>query len=486
MALVAGVDCSTQSCKVVIRDADTGELVREGRAAHPDGTEVAPEHWWRALTEAVEGAGGLGDVTALGVGGQQHGMVALDSEGEVVRPALLWNDTRSAPQALRLIDELGGPLPWAQATGSVPVASFTVTKLAWLAENEPDNAARTAAVCLPHDWLTWRLAGGGPGKGISTVTTDRGDASGTGYFDPASDRYRMDLFELGLGHSAEVPRVLPPTVPPGQTDSPSALGSPCRPGPATTLLPLWVSGRYPAMWWSRSGPQAWCQPSARFRPATPEQSTSRAAPMPLDGSCLWWPRSMPHESSAVTATMLGVDLGRLSELALSAPPGSHGVVLVPYLNGERTRTGPMPPARSPDSPPPRHPPSWPGLRSKGSCAGSPTASTPSAARDGGAAGAAHRRWGQVRGAAQNRPGRFRGSGRRTSSGEYVADGGCPTGRLGPRPGQRDRPTGRRPGPRPTRRSRNPRCDCATGKRRSSRSTGPDRAVPGPPRCGHQL
>ena len=153
MALVAGIDSSTQSCKVVVRDAATGELVRTGRAAHPDGTEVDPQAWWAALTEAVDDAGGLGDVAAVSVGGQQHGIVALDADGEVVRPALLWNDTRSAPQARRLVEERGADW-WAATTGSVPVASYTVTKLAWLGEHEPDHAARTAAVALPHDWLT--------------------------------------------------------------------------------------------------------------------------------------------------------------------------------------------------------------------------------------------------------------------------------------------------------------------------------------------
>src|SRR3954463_11845332 len=140
--LVAGVDSSTQSCKVVVRDADSGRLVREGRAAHPDGTEVDPAAWWSALRTAVAGAGGLDDVAAVAVGGQQHGMVCLDEDGEVVRPALLWNDTRSAQAALDLIDELGGPQPWVDAVGLVPVASFTVTKLRWLRDHEPDNAAR--------------------------------------------------------------------------------------------------------------------------------------------------------------------------------------------------------------------------------------------------------------------------------------------------------------------------------------------------------
>ncbi len=107
MTLVAGIDSSTQSCKVVVRDADSGELVRDGRAAHPDGTEVHPDAWWRALTEAVEAAGGLADVSAVAVGAQQHGMVCLDEQAAVVRPALLWNDTRSAGAARELIEEFG-------------------------------------------------------------------------------------------------------------------------------------------------------------------------------------------------------------------------------------------------------------------------------------------------------------------------------------------------------------------------------------------
>src|SRR6478609_1583021 len=208
MALVAGIDSSTQSCKVVVRDADTGALVRSGRASHPDGTEVAPSSWWDALQSAIVSAGGLDDVAAISVGGQQHGMVALDSGGEVVRDALLWNDTRSAPAALDLIDELGGPQAWADAVGSVPVASLTVTKLRWLRDAEPDNAARVAAVALPHDWLTWQLSGA---TGLDTLVTDRSDASGTGYWSPTTGEYRHDLLELALGHDALLPRVLGPS-----------------------------------------------------------------------------------------------------------------------------------------------------------------------------------------------------------------------------------------------------------------------------------
>ena len=156
MTLVAGVDSSTQSCKVVVRNAETGELVRHGSAPHPPGTEVDPEAWWDALHTAIASAGGLEDVEALAVGGQQHGLVALDDEGRVIRPAQLWNDVRSAPAAEQLVLELGdgdreiGARRWAEAVGTVPVASLTVTKLRWLAEHEAENAARLAAVALPQ------------------------------------------------------------------------------------------------------------------------------------------------------------------------------------------------------------------------------------------------------------------------------------------------------------------------------------------------
>src|ERR687886_1043718 len=207
MPLVAGVDSSTQSCKVVVRDAGSGALVREGRAPHPDGTEVDPAAWSAALRTAVGEAGGLADVAAVAVGGQQHGMVCLDDDGEVVRPALLWNDTRSARAATDLIAELGGAQAWADAVGLVPVASFTVTKLRWLAEHEPDNAARTAAVCLPHDWLTWQLAGS---PALDALVTDRGDASGTGYWSPFTGDYRPELLARAFGRTPVLPRVLGP------------------------------------------------------------------------------------------------------------------------------------------------------------------------------------------------------------------------------------------------------------------------------------
>src|SRR5690554_967208 len=222
MTLVAGVDSSTQSCKVVVCDADTGEVVRSGRAPHPAGTEVAPAAWWDALLAAVADAGGLDDVAAVSVARQQHGMVVLDTGGRVIRDALLWNDTRSAAAALDLVEEFGaGAL--AARTGLVPVASFTSTKLRCLRDAEPENTARVAAVALPHDWLSWRLRGYGPegesplGPDLGALATDRSDASGTGYWSPASGDYDRELLTAALGHDAMLPRVLGPADAMGET-----------------------------------------------------------------------------------------------------------------------------------------------------------------------------------------------------------------------------------------------------------------------------
>jgi xylulokinase len=258
MALIAGVDSSTQSCKVVIRDLDTGALVRSGRAAHPDGTEVDPAAWWQALQHAFDDAGGIADVEAIAVGGQQHGMVALDTQGRVIRPALLWNDTRSAEAAAALTDEVGAE-QFATRTGSVPVASFTLTKLRWLRDNEPENAARLAAVALPHDWLTWRLLGYGPqgesplGPDLQALVTDRSDASGTSYFDATTGDYDRELLERGLGRADIVlPRVLDPSEAAGRTPEGVLVGPGCGDnagaalglgaGPGDVIISIGTSG----------------------------------------------------------------------------------------------------------------------------------------------------------------------------------------------------------------------------------------------------
>jgi len=330
--LVAGVDSSTQSCKVVIRDAESGELVRHGSAAHPDGTEVDPAAWWHALTEAAAEAGGLDDVAAISVGGQQHGMVCLDVAGQVVRPALLWNDTRSAAAARDLVAELGGPDAWADAVGSVPVASFTVTKLRWLAEHEPEHAARTAAVCLPHDYLTWRLRGG---NGLDSLTTDRGDASGTGYWSPARGEYLPDVLDRAFGASPLLPRVLGPHESAGRTPRGLLVG-PGTGDNAAAALGLGASEGDVIVSIGTSGVVC------AVAPAATADSTGLVAGF-ADATGAFLPLIATLNAARVldaTAGLLAVDHATFADLALAAPPGCDGLVLVPYLECERTPNRP--------------------------------------------------------------------------------------------------------------------------------------------------
>jgi xylulokinase len=329
--LVAGVDSSTQSTKVLLCQAEDGTVVDQGAAPHPDGTECEPELWWQALAEA--GNGLLDRADAIGVAAQQHGMVVLDQAGQVIRPALLWNDMRSAPQAAELIAELGGPAEWARRTGSVPSASFTVTKLRWLAEHEQGAAERVAHVLLPHDWLTWRLAGrdGGPVE----AATDRGDASGTGYFSPADSRWLPEIAEAALGHPVRLPRLAAPAEIVARTPGGTALsaGTGDNMGAALGLgvglgevvVSIGTSGTAYAVAAKPAADESglvagFADATGRFLPLVATVNAARIL--------------------TVTARMLGIDVVELDRLALAAPAGAGGLTLLPYLDGERSPNRP--------------------------------------------------------------------------------------------------------------------------------------------------
>lgn len=328
-SLVAGIDSSTQSTKVVLVDASDGTVVGQASAPHPDGTEVDPAAWWEALRQA--GSGLLDRAAALSVGGQQHGMVALDADGAPVRPALLWNDLRSAPQAAEVVARLGGPSACAAAIGSVPTGSFTVTKLRWMAEHEPDVAARTAAVLLPHDYLTWLLSG------RSSMTTDHGDASGTGYYSPADRAWRPDLaaWALDRAEAPILPALAAPSAVVGQTASGALIGAGTGDnmaaalglgiGPGEVVVSIGTSGT------------AFCVSP------TPSADPTGGVSGFADATGAYLPLSCTINAARVltsTAELLGVDLDSLAALALSAPVGANGLVLLPYLDGERTPNRP--------------------------------------------------------------------------------------------------------------------------------------------------
>lgn len=341
MTLVAGIDTSTQSCKVLVVEAETGRVVRQGSAGHPDGTEHHPDAWWSAFVKAADAAGGLADVAAVSVGGQQHGCVLLDADGAVIRPAQLWNDTKSAQAASDLTAELGADA-WAQAVGLVLVASFTVTKLRWLADHEPANAARVAAVCLPHDYLSWRLRGGFAAVGLEGLTTDRSDASGTGYYDPVSGEYRRDLLARALRRGESevagivLPRVLGPSEAAGYGHEALGLGG-ALVGPgcgdnAGAALGLGLGAGDVSVSIGTSGVVAAVS-------ETPVRDATGLVAGFADATGLYLPLTATINAARIVdaaARLLGVGYDEFDALALAAEPGAGGLVHVPHLDGERT------------------------------------------------------------------------------------------------------------------------------------------------------
>jgi xylulokinase len=336
--LVAGIDTSTQSSTVVIRRLEDGAIVAEGRAPHPPTTpprsEQDPRDWWRALMAAfAQVAPHLPSVAAISVGGQGHGLVLLNAADMPIRPAKLWNDTESAPDALGLLERLPAT-DWAARTGSVPAPALTVSKLAWTQRCHPEALARAARVMLPADYLVYRLGG--------RAVTERGGSSGTGYFNPVAncwDPALADLAAPGLdwdrllpaiidsGAAAAEMRALPEVeslagavVGAGSGDNmTAALGLGIRPG--DTVISLGTSGT------------VYTVTDVQVRNVT------GAINGYADATGRFLPMITTLNAAKVTdffRRLFGVDVQRFDAMALAAEPGSGGVVVVPYLDGERT------------------------------------------------------------------------------------------------------------------------------------------------------
>lgn len=340
MPVVLGIDSSTQSTKVEARDLATGQVLASASARHPatspPRSEQDPTSWWTAMRSALHELGEIRrQVVALSVAGQQHGLVLIDEHGAAVRPAKLWNDTESAPEAERLVAEWSAAA-WADATGTVPVPAITITKLAWVAEHEPEALARTAKVMLPHDYLTWRLTG--------RHVTDRGDASGTGWFDPVENRYLPELVARAIGDvefSGELPVVLDPDeaagpllpavaeelglpldvlVGPGSGDNMSAaLGLGLRSGDAT--ISLGTSG------------------TAFAVSATPTRDPSAAVAGFASADGAFLPLVCTLNATKVTDTVarwFALGPSEAADLALEAAADPGTVTVIPWFDGERT------------------------------------------------------------------------------------------------------------------------------------------------------
>lgn len=339
MPLVAGVDSSTQSTKVELRDATSGELAGSGRSPHravtPPVAEQDPADWWRAFEtawgQALDEAGRRADdIAAISVAGQQHGLVCLDADDRVIRPAKLWCDTTSAADADWLIDQLpAGAAGWAQACGSVPVAAFTIAKLSWLHRTEPDAWERLARVALPHDWLTLQLTG--------RLVTDRGDVSGTGYWSPVDGRYRWDLLAILDGDrdwGAALPEVLGPIDPAGRWHN-TVVGPGTGDNMAAALGIGLLEGDI-AVSLGSSGTVFGVSP-------TPTADPTGAVAGFADATGRFLPLVCTLNATKVTdaiGRLLGLDHDAFDAAAMSASAGAGGVTVLPYFDGERTPNRP--------------------------------------------------------------------------------------------------------------------------------------------------
>ncbi|MEV5610559.1 FGGY family carbohydrate kinase [Streptomyces sp. NPDC052225] len=335
MGIVAGLDSSPDFTRIVVCDADTGAVLRQGYAPHPLETaegggrpsDVDPQAWLLSLGEAA-GGGLLEGVQAIGVSAQQNALVPMDSQGNTVRPALVGGDKRAQVAAADLIDRLGSREAWAEAVGSVPQAALPIAKLRWLARAEPENAQRVGLLMQAHDWLVWQLLGRPARR-----TTDRGGASGTGYWSAASGAWRPDLVELALGQQAVLPEVLGPGDAAGTTPEGLIISA----GTGETMAAafgLGVQAGDAVVSLGASGSVMAVHHEALVDSSGAITSLADATGMHLP---------VVHTLNAVralrgTAEMLGLDGGpeELSDLAMKSTPGAHGLVLLPYLEGEKT------------------------------------------------------------------------------------------------------------------------------------------------------
>ena len=204
-----GIDCGTQGTKALLIDED-GKPQGRGYAPHAlierenGAREQEPQWWIDALRQAVRQAisqAPHAKVLALGVSGQQHGLVVLDEKMQVIRPAKLWNDTETAPQNEELVARLGGSAACLEKLGIIPLTGYTVSKLLWLKEKEPENFARIRHILLPHDYLNFWLTG--------KLTAEYGDASGTAFFDVRSRDWSTEVLDLIDGGTGQLKKAVP-------------------------------------------------------------------------------------------------------------------------------------------------------------------------------------------------------------------------------------------------------------------------------------
>ncbi|VVP92735.1 Xylulose kinase [Pseudomonas fluorescens] len=345
--LFLGIDCGTQGTKALILDAHSGEVLGQGAAAHSlisganGRREQDPAQWREAFTcatrQALIAAGVDGqDILGIGVSGQQHGLVLLDDQGQVLRAAKLWCDTESTAQNDRLLTHLGGEKGSLERLGVVIAPGYTVSKLLWTKEQHPQIFSRIARILLPHDYLNFWLTG--------RSCSEYGDASGTGYFNVRTRQWDLQLLR-DIDSSGRLQAALPELI-----DAHQAVG---------TLLPDIAEhlGLNPRAWVSSGGGDNMMGAigTGNIKPGAitmslgssgtvyayadqPNVSPDASVATFCSSSGGWLPLICTMNltnATGVIRELFELDIARFNELVAQAPIGAEGVCMLPFLNGER-------------------------------------------------------------------------------------------------------------------------------------------------------
>jgi xylulokinase len=345
--LYLGIDSGTQSTKTVVLDLATGEIVAHASQAYdlisglPAGhLEQHPEDWFAATKATVAAClAKLGDrrseVRGIGVSGQQHGLVVLDENDAVIRPAKLWCDTSTTEQCAKFEAAFGGTSGLIAKAGNAMLPGYTIPKLLWLKQNEPDHFRRTRTILLPHDYLNFRLTGvkrmeygDASGMGILNIRTREWDRDLTAFVDPSVDAMLPELGSSNSVHGTILPELASEwglsndvIVSAGGGDNMmGAIGTGNLGGGVVTAS------------FGTSGTLYACSESPIIDPAGEVAAF-------CDSTDRWLPLVCTMNVTVVTEQVrswFGWDLAELERQVASVPAGAEGVSFLPYLNGERT------------------------------------------------------------------------------------------------------------------------------------------------------
>ncbi len=345
--LLLGIDSGTQSTKALVVDAKNGAVMGSAAQAYdlipdlPPGAKEQHPHTWRdATAKAIRQALRLaraktGEVKAIGVSGQQHGFVPLDEDGEVIRPAKLWCDTSTAEECAEITEQVGGLKATIRSLGNAVLPGFTASKILWLKKHEPENYRRLATVLLPHDYLNYWLTG--------EKAMEYGDASGTALLDVKKRRWSLDVLEaIDVGLAGKLPPLISSDRPVGtlQPGTAKDLG-------LTTDVLVSAGGGDNMMGAIGTGNTREGVITASFGTSGTIYACSEKPIVDPKGeiaafcdSTNRWLPLLCTMNVTVATEMVRRDFNwthqRMDAAVAKAPPGARGLLLLPYLEGERT------------------------------------------------------------------------------------------------------------------------------------------------------